>query len=259
MTFPADIDLWRLLGARCPEAVIVADRDGVIRHWNAAAERLFGHDATAAVGRTLDLIVPERLRARHWAGWDAVIRTGTSRYGDDLLEVPAQHADGRTLSIAFRVALLHDDAGDLAGIAAFLRDVTATFHELRDLRRQVAGRPRDRHELAGPLLSTDLGAALARLRDEPTWRTSSRNAVTLVKNGALRVVLVALHAGATMEPHSAPGPVTVQVVSGRLRFGAAGTDTVVTAGQLLALEPALLHDVTAVEESALLLTVVDVP
>lgn len=136
--FPSEEALQRLLGARCPDAVIVADRDGIIRYWNGAAERMFGHDAAAVVGQSLDVIIPERLRAHHWAGWKEVMRTGRSRYGDDLLKVPAQHADGRPLSIEFRVAILLDETGAVVGVAAFLRDVTATWEEIRDLRRQVA-------------------------------------------------------------------------------------------------------------------------
>ena len=139
---PSGPELHRLLGACCPDAVIVADRGGVVRYWNAAAERLFGHSADAAIGHSLDLIIPERLRARHWAGWDEVVRTGTTRYGTDLLKVPAQHADGRTLSIEFRVALLADASGRVAGVAAFLRDATDTWQELRDLRRRLAERER---------------------------------------------------------------------------------------------------------------------
>jgi PAS domain S-box-containing protein len=135
---PAGEALERLLGAACPDAVVVADRDGVIRHWNAAATRLFGHAAADAVGRSLDLIIPERLRARHRAGWDEVMRTGSTRYGDDLLKVPSQHADGRPLSLEFRVVLVRDAGGAIAGVAAFLRDVTATWQELRALRARVA-------------------------------------------------------------------------------------------------------------------------
>lgn len=141
--FPSNAVLYCLLGEHCPDAVVVADRGGVIRYWNAAAERMFGHDATAAVGQSLDLIIPERLRARHWAGWDEVMRTGSSRYGADLLKVPAQHADGRPRSIEFRVALLFDDGGAVLGVAAFLRDVTETFQELRELRRQATNQQRN--------------------------------------------------------------------------------------------------------------------
>ena len=135
---PSGEALERLLGAGCPDAVIVADRAGVIRYWNGAAERLFGHPAVTAIGQSLDLIVPERQRERHWAGWRQVVATGNTRYGSDLLKVPSQHADGRRLSIEFRVLLIQDAAGAVAGIAAYLRDVTETWTELRDLRRRLA-------------------------------------------------------------------------------------------------------------------------
>ena len=137
-SLPTGEALQRLLGESCPDAVVVADRGGVIRHWNAPAERIFGHRAADVVGRSLDVIIPERLRTRHWAGWDEVMRTGTTRYGTELLKVPAQHADGRPLSIEFRVALLRDAAGAVTGVAAWLRDVTEVWQELRDLRRRVA-------------------------------------------------------------------------------------------------------------------------
>lgn len=137
-SLPSGEALQRLLGESCPDAVIVADRGGVIRHWNASAERTFGHRAADVVGRALDVIIPERLRARHWAGWDEVMRTGTTRYATELLKVPAQHADGRPLSIEFRVALVRDDGGGPIGVAAWLRDVTEVWQDLRDLRRRVA-------------------------------------------------------------------------------------------------------------------------
>lgn len=138
--FPSNDTLHSLLGRDCPEAVVAADRDGVIRHWNAAAERMFGHTATTAVGQSLDLIIPERLRARHWTGWNDSMQAGSTRYADELLKVPAQHADGRPLSIEFRVQLLTADDGAVVGVAAFLRDVTETWLELRELRRKLAQR-----------------------------------------------------------------------------------------------------------------------
>src|SRR5882672_6856789 len=88
------------------DAVVLCDRDGVIRFWNAAAERLFGFAPTEALGRSLDLIIPERLRERHWAGFDKAIARGQTRYDHDVLRVPATHKDGRALSIAFTVGLL---------------------------------------------------------------------------------------------------------------------------------------------------------
>lgn len=131
-------DLHRTLVRDSPDAIIVADAGGVIRLWNAAATALFGHAEGEALGRSLDLIIPEKLRARHWAGYDAVMRSGTSRYGTDLLKVPALHRDGRRLSVEFRVALLRDGGGRLVGIAAYLRDVTQAWQERQQLLARLA-------------------------------------------------------------------------------------------------------------------------
>ena len=122
-----------------PDAVIYADGEGVIRFWNGGAERIFGFAAAEAVGQPLDIIIPEGLRARHWAGFDETMRTGRSRYGaGDLLAVPAMRKDGARISIEFTVLPFRDEAGPMLGIAAVLRDVTRRFEEMRALRRQLA-------------------------------------------------------------------------------------------------------------------------
>ena len=127
------------LAAECPDAVIYADREGRIRFWNRSATRIFGFAATEALGQSLDLIVPESLRARHWAGYDRVMAGGESRYGEgDVLSVPAVRKDGKRISVEFTVLPVRDDAGAMLGIAAFLRDTTARFEELRALRRGLA-------------------------------------------------------------------------------------------------------------------------
>jgi PAS domain S-box-containing protein len=121
------------------EAIVVADRDGIIRFWNPGAERIFGHTAADAVGRSLDLIIPERLRQRHWAGYERTIQTGESRYGaGDLLSVPALRNDGATISIEFTIIPLKDDKGQMVGLAAILRDITQRFEEMRALKRKIA-------------------------------------------------------------------------------------------------------------------------
>lgn len=123
----------------CPDAVIVADRAGKIRFWNRAASRIFGFTETEATGESLDLIVPEGLRARHWEGYHKVMAGAPSRYGEgDLLAVPALRKDGTRISIEFTILPVHDAAGAMIGIAAFLRDVTARFEEMRSLRRELA-------------------------------------------------------------------------------------------------------------------------
>ena len=120
------------------DAVVICDRDGVIRFWNAAAERLFGFARTDALGKSLDLIIPERLRERHWAGFTRTMATGQTRYQHDVLRVPAMHKDGRTLSIAFTVGLLLAAQRTLTGLVAVIRDETKRFAEERDLRKRSA-------------------------------------------------------------------------------------------------------------------------
>jgi PAS domain S-box-containing protein len=121
------------------DAIVAADRDGVIRFWNPGAERLFGYAADEALGRSLDLIVPERLRARHWEGYARVMATGQSRYGDsDALAVPALRKDGSTLSVEFTIVPLRDESGGLLALAALMRDVTKRFEETRELKRKLA-------------------------------------------------------------------------------------------------------------------------
>jgi PAS domain S-box-containing protein len=120
------------------DAIIASDREGRITFWNPGAERIFGFSPGEAIGQSLDLIVPERLRERHWTGYTEVMRTGESRYGHgDLLSVPALRKDGARLSIEFTIVPLKDDAGAMTGMAAILRDVTARFEEMRALRQRA--------------------------------------------------------------------------------------------------------------------------
>lgn len=120
------------------EAIVVTGPDGVIRLWSKGAERVFGYPAAQAVGASLDLIIPVKLRAAHWAGFDKTMATGETRYGDTMLKVPATHADGRRLSIEFSVALLRDDTGKVVAISAIIRDVTDRWHAERALHARVA-------------------------------------------------------------------------------------------------------------------------
>lgn len=131
------IDYKQLVEALA-DAVIFADLSGAIRFWNPAAERLFGFTEAEALGSSLDLIVPERFRERHWAGYNKTMATGQTRYAHDVLRVPAVHKDGRPLSIAFTVGLLYGPKGNVTGILAVIRDETARFAEDRDLRKRLA-------------------------------------------------------------------------------------------------------------------------
>ncbi|MCK0208182.1 PAS domain-containing protein [Starkeya koreensis] len=126
------------LVAAIGEAVVVSDTKGRITLWNAAAERMFGFAEDEALGQSLDLIIPERQRRRHWEGYDETMRSGQTKYGTQLLRVPALHKEGRTLSIAFTVALLKDETGAAREIVAVIRDETVRWAEERDLRRRLA-------------------------------------------------------------------------------------------------------------------------
>jgi PAS domain S-box-containing protein len=118
------------------DAIIAARADGTIIFWNPSAERIFGFSSDEAVGQSLDLIIPERFRARHWDGYRQVMATGQTKYSADVLRVPALHQDGRALSIAFTVSLLDGAEGRV--IAAVVRDETARWNEERELRRRIA-------------------------------------------------------------------------------------------------------------------------
>jgi PAS domain S-box-containing protein len=119
------------------DAVVIADADGNIALWNPAATRIFGFTEDEAMGRPLDLIIPERQRPRHNEGYAKTVATGLTRYGTSLLRVPALHKDGRRLSIAFTVALLTGEDGKVCGVAAVIRDETARFEEEQKLRKRI--------------------------------------------------------------------------------------------------------------------------
>jgi PAS domain S-box-containing protein len=126
-----------ILAARS-DAIIAADQDGIIRFWNPGAQRLFGYPAQDAIGRSLDLIIPERLREQHWQGFRRVVETGNSRYGDDdVLAVPAIRKDGTRLSIEFTIIPLKAEQR-IVGMAAIIRDVSKRFEEMRALKRKLA-------------------------------------------------------------------------------------------------------------------------
>ena len=131
------IDCQALVAA-VGDAVIVSDRSGAITLWNGGAERMFGYSEEEALGRKLDLITPERLRKRHWDGYHKSMETGTTKYGNDLLRVPATHKDGHTMSIAFTVAMLFDPDHKVSSVIAIIRDETVRFNDDRALRKRLA-------------------------------------------------------------------------------------------------------------------------
>lgn len=127
------------LVATAGDAVVVADAEGAIVVWNAAAERVFGYSEAEALGRSLDIITPERHRQRHWDGYERSMETGKTRYGNgELLKVPATHKDGHALSIAFTVGMLFDAEGKTVGVSAIIRDETDRWAQQREERKRIS-------------------------------------------------------------------------------------------------------------------------
>lgn len=123
------------------DAVIVCDRDGVIRLWSAGASRIFGLTAAEAMGQSLDIIIPERLQARHWDGFHKMMASGQSRYpAGHLLSAPGRRKDGSQLSVEFTAVALKGADGRVQNIVAIMRDVTERFEEMKALRRALAAR-----------------------------------------------------------------------------------------------------------------------
>ncbi|WP_319773378.1 PAS domain S-box protein [Breoghania sp.] len=121
-----------------PDALVISDRAGKITFWNAGAERVFGFTESEALGCSLDIITPERLRERHWSGYERTMRTGRTQYGaGDLLSVPAIRKDGRAISVQFSITPFRDDKGEICALAAVMRDVTLDFEERKQLRKAL--------------------------------------------------------------------------------------------------------------------------
>jgi PAS domain S-box-containing protein len=127
-----------LLGS-ASDAIVATDREGCVTFWNPGAERMFGFTAGQTIGQSLDMIIPENLRARHWSGYRRTMATGTSRYGaGDLLSVPGLTRDGRRISVEFTIVMLHNEQQVVTGTVAVMRDVTKRFAEVRELKHQLA-------------------------------------------------------------------------------------------------------------------------
>ena len=121
-----------------PEAILIADREGIIRYWNDGAEQIFGYTAKEATGQSLDLFIPEKLRERHWAGYRRVMASGETKYKTGLLSSPGTRKDGTRVSLEFSIVLLRDDAGAVTACASIMRDVTARWLAEKELKERLA-------------------------------------------------------------------------------------------------------------------------
>ena len=121
-----------------PEAVIFADRQGVIRYWGGGAEIVFGHRAADALGESLDIIIPERFRQAHWKAYDRALETGQTQYDSRTLTTRSMKKDGRTIYVDLRFVLVKDDRDAVLGALATGRDCTARYLAERQQREQSA-------------------------------------------------------------------------------------------------------------------------
>ena len=128
---------FRQLVEAVGDAIVASDASGAITLWNPAAERMFGFTESEALGKSLDIIIPQRQQQRHWDGYRKTMATGQTKYGNDVLRVPAVHKDGSARSIAFTVALLHSTDRKVSAIVAVIRDETSRFAEERSLRKRL--------------------------------------------------------------------------------------------------------------------------
>lgn len=120
------------------DAVVACDVAGAIVLWNPGAERMFGFSQAEAIGNSLDIIIPERLKARHWEGYHKTMETGHTRYGSDVLRVPAVNKGGEAMSISFTVAMLNSASGQPEFCVSIIRDETEKFNKDRALLKRLA-------------------------------------------------------------------------------------------------------------------------
>lgn len=131
------IDIPRRLVEQAADAVIFADRDGNIRIWNAAAEALFGFSRAQAIGQSLDLIIPDRLRAAHWEGFHRAVATGQTRLGGRAVITRSVNATGATIYVEMSFALVSDERGEALGSVAVARDATQRRDDERRLQQRI--------------------------------------------------------------------------------------------------------------------------
>ncbi|MEZ4504016.1 MAG: PAS domain-containing protein [Dehalococcoidia bacterium] len=136
------LDAARLL-EQSPDALIYAGTDGMIRYWNAAAERMFRHPASEALGQSLDMIIPENFRDRHWTGFDRALEAHATKYVDEWLPTRALRGstesggDPEEFYVELGFAVILDAAGEVDGVLASARDITERFERDREMRRRL--------------------------------------------------------------------------------------------------------------------------
>jgi len=134
---PSQERLCRIIVEGSSDAIMFSDRQGLIRLWNRGAEQMFGFSESEALGQSLDLIIPENLRGRHWDGYFRVMESGESRYSTEMLSAPALRKDGTRISTEFAMVMVKDADGTVLGVAAVIRDVSARWQREKDLKERI--------------------------------------------------------------------------------------------------------------------------
>ena len=129
--------IYRQIIENSQDAILFANREGIIELWNSGAEAIFGYTKEEVQGKSLDLIVPEKLRQRHWDGYQKVMKTGKSRYGRELLKVPAIRKDGTSISVEFTIVLVRNQRNEIIGTAAIIRDATERWEQEKELKQKI--------------------------------------------------------------------------------------------------------------------------
>lgn len=130
-------ELCRTIIEHTSEAVMFADRQGIILLWNRGAELMFGYPAEEAIGKSLDLIIPDNLRERHWDGYHRVMEDGESRYSTQMLSAPALRKDGSRISTEFSMVMVKDSGEKVLGVAAVIRDVSSRWTREKELKDRI--------------------------------------------------------------------------------------------------------------------------
>lgn len=120
------------------DALIYADKEGIIQVWNHGAENIFGHAPAEAIGQSLDIIIPEKLRAAHWKGFHAALESNTMKYKDQVMTTRAVHKDGSTRYVDLSFFMTHDDQGQPLGSLSLARNVTERYLQERELKKKLA-------------------------------------------------------------------------------------------------------------------------
>jgi PAS domain S-box-containing protein len=127
-----NLELFRLIVEEAPDGIIFADREGVVQVWNNAAADLFGYLPEEAVGRTLDIIIPEHLRRAHWEGFSKAVASGDTEHGRRALKTRATHKAGRKLYVSLAFSVVKDRESQVIGAMAtareFIEDKTRSPH-----------------------------------------------------------------------------------------------------------------------------------